>query len=75
MTTCQLHPGWTAWGNESDKFQVAARLAAYDVFQEARELHAAAVEAKKAWEAAWKAIPRLGVEQWEQLPEKPGKDW
>lgn len=43
--------------------------------EKARALHAAAVEAKKAWEAAWKAIPRLSVEQWAQLPEKPGKDW
>lgn len=43
--------------------------------EHARAKHAAAVEARKEWEAAWKAIPRLTVEQWSTLPEKPGKEW
>jgi hypothetical protein len=43
--------------------------------EHARQLHAAAVDATKAWQDAWKAIPRLSEDQWATLPEKPGKDW
>lgn len=46
--------------------EVAAAIA------EARRLHAVAVEAAKAWKAAWKAIPRLDQAYFERLPVKPG---
>lgn len=37
----------------------------------AQEMHAAAVEAKKAFDAAVKAIPRLSDEEWSTLPVSP----
>jgi hypothetical protein len=43
--------------------------------EKARELHAIAVEAGKAWKKAWEAIPRLSVDEWAKLPEKPGRNW
>lgn len=43
-----------------------------DAIAEARRLHGEAVEAAKRWKAAWKAIPRLSLEDFQRLPIKPG---
>lgn len=43
-----------------------------EAIAEARRLHGIAVEASKAWKAAWKAIPRLSQEDFTRLPVKPG---
>lgn len=42
--------------------------------EETRRLHKAAVEAAKAWRAAWKAIPRLQKDEFHRLPIKPGAE-